>query len=244
MGDLRLMTIALSAVLGASSVAHASCPLPPGATAELAQRSDAERARFLRSRLQVESRGAHRWADSWNTGLAVLTLGQLAIIPFTGKPLPVIGLTVDTFDDSFAAFTSAATIASIMLLPLSTLPPPPEGGDSCSEIAWLEHALAVRAAGERSTRGLRGHLTNLLINTGIAMVVLGLAVRHWSSAIYGSISGTLIGEAMLWTKPYRLPSAERAYERGELSESNAGHSWFIGPSTKKDEFGVAFGFVF
>ncbi len=69
----------------------------------------------------------------------------------------------------------------------------------------VEAALRVAADNERRGRGWWPHVSALALNLG-ASLYLGIAEDNWRYAAFSGVFGAVIGEARIFTQPYRAVS--------------------------------------
>lgn len=200
-------------VLVVSSASFADCPKPEGAKpGSVSMRSDAERLKFLSSRIEAESAAATRWTLGWGATYALGTIAQLAISPlFPENERP---------DWYWGAFSTAVGVAFSIIDPLEVLYGGPvftkraaaaTPDDTCAIIKEGERMLVEGAAHEASSVRWYVHIANVLFNAGIGLV-LGLVHNRWVSGAINAAIGVAIGEATIFTSPTGLVSALEQYQ--------------------------------
>lgn len=203
----------LPVLLLASVAAAQTCPSRAGA----AVRSDEARLKFLSSQLAAESARARTWTLAWGATYSVLTLAQVAVVPWI--------LENDKVEWYVAAATTAAGLAFTIGDPLEVLEAGPAyaaraaaPADLCAIILEGEGLLERSAHHEARSRRWYIHGFNVGINVGIG-VLLALVYDKWIAGLVNIAIGVALGELTILTSPTRLISAWAEYQRGELGEA-------------------------
>jgi hypothetical protein len=209
MACLRGLLLGMLA-LAAPSLAQ-TCPARDGAL----ERSDAARLKFLSDELLAESHRARNWSLAWGATYAVLTVGQVAVVPLIIKQ--------DQVEWWVGAATSAVGLGFTIMDPLEVRTAGPGyaaraavSGSDCALIAEGEGLLERSAIHETASRRWYIHAANVGINLGIGLI-LGVGYDHWVAAAVNFAIGAAFGELTIFTSPTRLISAWSEYQRGELS---------------------------
>jgi hypothetical protein len=216
------MRVTLAALLAAALVPVAAladaCPLPALASPTLGARTDAERLRFLRTRLEDDAARARTWREAWVAAYTVGTLGQLVgagAVAAADQPDWFLGAASTAVG---AAFTLMGTPDVVVHAPGFSRRSQGSGPADCALLAEGEGLLERDAANE--TDGVRWywHLASVVFNAGVSLII-GLAYGHWSSALLNFLVGAALGEGTLFTQPQGLVGAWDTYLAGGLGAS-------------------------
>lgn len=234
--SMRVLVLVVSLLAVFPAYAQ-DCPVPEGVAASaIARRPAAERLEFLRKAISEESRKGTRWRNVWGSVYAGMTMAQLIAVPIAAEP--------DRVDWWVGAATSMIGVTFSLMDPLKSVTDGPgfvaqaeKPGDTCALIAEGERILFADATKERISTSWFMHVGNILLNTGVALV-LGLGWKHWvTGAINGSV-GAAIGEATMFTAPTGAIDAARAYREG--GQPQASLEWMLAPYTLRGGGGVSF----
>ena len=207
-------TLGILAVLGlaASPAARADePPLDPAlarCTGEVG-----ERLRFLEGRLEDERRYANLWSKGWNAVYASGLVVQGTRAGFEESQGERADLIVAAVKSSIGLARGlwAPPPARLGASELATLPG--DGPAACAErLAEAERLLRRNADEARSERrGWLPHAANLALNLAGAVVV-AQGFDESDGWVSGAI-GFAVGEARIWSYPWRAEGALAAYER-------------------------------
>jgi len=225
-----------TAVLGSTSVlasTHADaavCPAPEGAPAVASIDSEA-RLEYLTRAFDREVRDIDTWSWTWGAIYTAATIGQGTVLVLTTNHATKIDLAVGTIAAGFGAL-------SLTLLPLKlTLPMRSAsdaakqrlpGEDPCLVLAEAEQTLSRVAKDQAFATGIVGHLGNVAVNLGIALI-LGFGYGHWVSAGVSGGIGVAIGETNAFTQPHHLAEVLEQYRSGRLEPTPPKVSWSVVP---------------
>jgi hypothetical protein len=218
-----------------------ACPLPPGASASLAEVSPEARLEYLRESLLSEGQRVHTWSTLWIGGTIILIAGAAGVMPFY-SPGSRVGLYVGI----------GATVLGA--LPLQLIPPSvqrdgplfqehidafPPSGDICRLIAEGERFMIRDARQEGLILGPINTLINAAYNIGV-LLVLGFGFHQWASGGAAMLSGFAFGEVVMYTQPRALPSWLDEYLAGHPKLSQPAATWRIVPQAAGLALNVAF----
>jgi hypothetical protein len=85
--------------------------------------------------------------------------------------------------------------------------------EPCEALAMLEAEMVAAARAERFGKSWLTHGGNLLLNSGVGLV-LALGWNDWENAWATTTIGTAIGEVMIWTQPMGVSRALERYRTG------------------------------
>jgi len=228
---LPLLALAL-ACAGPAGPGAASAPTAAGASLDRCDSDTAGRLRFLEQRLAAERTHGRVWQAGWTGayGFGVLLQGARA------------GLEDDAGERADLIVSAVkATIGTARLL-LSPTPArhgaeaaraiAPTDADACARrLEVAESALEQSAERARSRFSWKSHLANVVLNVGGAVIVaVGFdEPEGWASGVLG----LLVGEAQIWSHPWRADEAWEEYERrfpasGLPPEPRT--TWRVGPT--------------
>jgi hypothetical protein len=159
------------------------------------------RVEFLRHTLSREAARAEAWTSGWGAGLAVITAGQMAAIPWADRE--------DRVDLYVGTASSAVGFIALMAAPLSVIKDGPafaaRTGEPCALAKEGERMLEEGAKSERMGTGVVAHTGNVLFNVGLGLL-LGWGFGHWESGIVNMVVGTAVGEGLIVSQPTGLVS--------------------------------------
>jgi hypothetical protein len=216
-----------AAVLGTAGLAstHAGaavCPAPEGAPA-VATIDPEVRIAYLTQAFDREVRDIDAWSWTWGGIYTTAAIAQGTVLALTTNHATKIDLTVGAIAAGFGAL-------SLTLLPLKlTLPMRSAsdaakqrrlGGDPCLALASAEQTLVSVAKDQALSTGIVGHIGNVAVNLGIALI-LGLGYGHWVSAAVSGGIGLAVGETNAFTQPHHLAEVLERYRSGRLDPTTA-----------------------
>jgi hypothetical protein len=148
----------------------------------------ADQTREVEARLAQQERSFQRWRWAWAGIYSALTIGNLALVPFTARK--------DRIDLYVGATTSAIGIPPLFLFPQPRL------GEPCgaARLTCAEQKLTAVAAFQREARGWVPHVATFAVNAA-AGAVLGFGYQRWRSAALAFGAGMAIGEVQIFTAP-------------------------------------------
>jgi hypothetical protein len=198
------------------------------------------RLRFIRERLALEARHARLWSTGWIGGQSALAAGQLALVPLFSPE--------DRIDLYVGAGASIIGLGSVLVTSpkvkrdhrtLEAHVRAAGEADPCSLLAEAETSFLRDARDEMANRGLLSHGANLAFNIGTGLF-LGLYAGHWKAGAINTVAGTLIGEAMILTRPNRLNRDLEHYRAGDFSSTRTTGRviWTLLPVIAPERYGV------
>jgi hypothetical protein len=219
---LPVTTALVLLVSFSGSVAFAECPLPPGASPELARYDADTRLAFIRGSLLRDAQDSTLYTTLWVAGNGLLLAGTGGLTPFYPASQHV----------SLYVGIGATAIAA---LPLVLLAPSIErdgpaferywiansSADICDLIRTGEHLLAKDAIEETGVGGWLPQTINVVYNLGVALI-LAFVFKQWQTGVGAFFSGTAIGEAVMLTQPKELPNDLKRYMNGDISQGTSG----------------------
>jgi hypothetical protein len=247
---MRIRALVLT-VLAAAVFTHAAraqettagCPPISGGDPSLADVDTEERLRFIRERLAHEAGRARVWSEVWSLGWGLLTGAQLALIPIFDDE----GTQVDML---VGAGSSAIGLAGQLLLPLKVKSDQPRleehlagsagDPDRCALLRRAEEVFIQDAENEAEGKSWLMHGANVLVNTGV-LLILGLGFDRWESGAINAAAGLVLGETMILTQPAGLEDDLERYRKADLSapgEPRAGR-WGLMPVFSQNDLGIA-----
>lgn len=217
-----MVCLAFILASGSLQVARAAtCATPSGADPALASIDGRQRLRWIDGRLTDEAKRARFWAGAWAIGIGGAGLVSLAPVPFVAPG--------DRIDWYTGGVTAAIGVIPFLVSPLSVtrdaprlhaavaaLPPEDDDARVCALLNDAEHKLAADASNERWQRGWWAHAGNLAFNSAV-LLFLGLGYHHWTAGILNGVSGTVVGEAIIFTQPTGASDDLAAYNKGDLA---------------------------
>lgn len=221
--DRRALATALLLTGGlAGAPARADCPLPPGASPELARVDADARLAFVRASLARDARDSTLYTTLWVSANGLLLAGTGGIAPFYPE-------------SQHASILVGIGATAIAALPLVLLAPSIErdgpafdrflradaSADLCDVLRVGEHLLAKDAIEETGVGAWLPQTINVLYNLGVALL-LTFAFKQWETGVGAFFSGTAIGEAVMLTQPKELPNDLTRYMSGDLSKGTSG----------------------
>jgi hypothetical protein len=127
----------------------------------------------------------------WYVGAGSTLIG---IVPLVIAPLDVVG-------DSAALRPKVAAADP--------------NGDLCPLLAEAEGTLVRDAKNQADGRRWWMHVANVALNTGVGLF-LGLGYNHWLAGAFNTVTGTAIGEAIIFTQPTSSIDDLASYRSGSL----------------------------
>ncbi len=199
-----------------SAPSLAECPVPDDAKpGSVAVRGDAARLAFLAKQLAAQSAEHERWAFGWGASYAVMTIGQIAVVPSFARE----------FDPDWWWGAATAALGLLLVAPASAdylfdgqgyarRAAGASGDDTCRLIAEGERLLVSGAkAQQNNTRGYL-HAVNLAVNAGLAAILVFAHQRPWWIGALNFGLGAPLGAATLFSTPRGLPDALAQYRDG------------------------------
>jgi hypothetical protein len=198
------------------------CPAMTGGAPTLAEVDPLLRLQWIDARLARTAHRAHLWTWGWGVGLGVATVANLAPLAFVspdqridwyvGAGTTVIGVVpliiapLDVIGDSAALHAKVAAGGA--------------GGDLCPLLAEAERTLVRDARNQADGRRWWLHVANVALNAGVGLF-LGLGYDHWLAGAFNAVSGTAIGEAIIFTQPTSSIDDLATYRAGSLAGPQA-----------------------
>jgi hypothetical protein len=217
-----VVAVLVVASFAASARGEVTCPLPPGASADLGRVAPGERLAWIDTHLSSTARRARQWTWGWGVGLVVST--GLNFVPLAFVPR----------DQRIDWYTGAATtivgIVPLVIAPLDVVTDarelhrelddahvrPEDPGAVCRLLADAEARLGRDAANQRDGQRWWLHVGNVALNTGVGLF-LGFGYHHWGAGAFNAVFGSLIGEAIILTQPTASIDDLRAYREGAMT---------------------------
>jgi hypothetical protein len=196
------------------------------------------RLRFIRERLRSDAHHASVWSYSWGAIYSSLAIGQFVAAPLVSH--------ASGLDFYVGGGASLIGLVPLVVTPLKVmtdgnrleeLNAEISGADPCVSLAWAEELLLRDAANEAEGRSLLFHGGNIVVNSGIFLVI-GAGFGHWTSAIISLLTGVATGEIMILTQPVGALNALHAYRRGDLASPTASVRIVVVPLVAKSASGV------
>jgi hypothetical protein len=220
-----------TAGLGSTQAGAAVCPAPEAAPAVASIDSEV-RLEYLTRAFDREVRDIDTWSWTWGGIYTAATIAQGTALGLTTNHATKIDLTVGTIAAGFGAL-------SLTLLPLKlTLPmrsasdaatQKPLGEDPCLVLADAERTLVRVEKDQAFSTGIVGHIGNVAVNLGIALI-LGIGYGHWVSAALSGGIGLAVGETNAFTQPHHLAEVLENYRSGRLDPTTPQlSSWSVVP---------------
>jgi hypothetical protein len=218
-----------------------TCPVPPGASASLAQIDSAERYAFVAGTLEAERRKGRIWNHAWGWGLLGAGIAQTGLGLYAADK-------EDAGEESFfdcpeceyvgAAKAYLGVAATFVLNPVRVETVARTSTPGCEDVARAEDRLRAAAKSERVT-WIR-HAEGVVINAA-GVLYLGLEHDEWKQGLIGAAIGLTVGQIRLWTRPDGAVSAQRDYEDGRIGvrEGNGLTAWAIVPTVGVDSHGLS-----
>ena len=234
-----------AAVLGAATVpsTHAGaveCPAPEWAPA-VATIDAGVRLEYLTRAFDREVRDIDTWSWTWGGIYAGAAIAQGTALVLIKNPATRTDLAVGTIAAGFGAL-------SLTLLPLKlTLPmrsassaakQPRVGEDPCLALAGAERTLVAVEKNQALSTGIVGHIGNVAVNLGLALI-LGLGYGHWVAAALSGGIGLAVGETNAFTQPHHLAEVIEQYRSGGLDPTPPKvSSWSVVPAVSRSMSGA------
>ncbi len=203
------------------------------------------RIAYLTQAFDREVRDIDAWSWTWGGIYTTAAIAQGTVLALTTNHATKIDLTVGTIAAGFGAL-------SLTLLPLKlTLPMRSAsdaatqkrlGGDPCLALASAEQTLVSVAKDQALSTGIVGHIGNVAVNLGIALI-LGLGYGHWVSAAVSGGIGLAVGETNAFTQPHHLAEVLERYRSGRLDPTTAKVSCSVVPVVSPSMSGATVVFV-
>jgi hypothetical protein len=231
---LRLAhAVTFAATLAASLTARGAradvCPAPDDAPG--VGKVDAQvRLDFLAHAFDREVSDIDAWSWGWGSVYVAGTIVQaVALVPTTdhGKR---IDLEVGAISTTVGAL-SLTVLPLQLTLPLRSARSHWGDADKCAVLARAEHTLASVEKDQALANSIVGHIGNVAVNLGIALI-LGVGYHQWSSAAISGGVGVAIGEANAFTQPHHLHDVLMRYRTGRFDGPDApplSVAWSVAP---------------
>lgn len=224
MGARRVVVLAVAAATITSGVGPAAaavlCPAPPGADSRLVAVGGGARLSWIDQRLARTAHRTRTWRFWITTGLVAGTVANLAPLPFVSPEHRIDWYT--------GAVTTVAGVVPLYVEPLDVLgdaaeldraiaasPAGAGGGDTCRLLADAEARLERDAANQAGSQRWWWHAGNVALNVGVGLF-LGLGFHHWGAGAFNTVSGAVIGEAIILTQPTDSVEDLARYRRADL----------------------------
>jgi hypothetical protein len=247
----RVRSVFAAAVLGstlglASTRAGAAvCPAPEWAPAVATVDPEA-RLEYLTGAFDREVRDIDAWSWTWGGIYTAAAITQGTALALISDHATKTDLAVGTIAAGFGAL-------SLTLFPLKlTLPMRSASGaakqqrpgeDPCLALADGERTLLRVANNQALSTGIVGHIGNVAVNLGIALV-LGLGHGHWVAAALSGGIGLAVGETNAFTQPHHLAEVIAQYRSGRLDPAPPKlSSWSVVPAVSPSMSGATVVFV-
>ena len=210
--------------------------------ASLTEEQIERRVAFLTARLDAGRRHAARWQYGWlvvNAGGGVVASARA---PFDGGN--------DLAYDVTEAVKSGIGVLYLLLNPMPgyrgaepiRAMPDQTRDDKLAQLVQAEHTLHAAAIRSQLRSGWLLHLGNLALNLAGGAALL--AIDAPGQAALSAGLDTLVGEAQLWSAPWRPSQDWEDYERfvtsGQASPTPSSAHWRIMPTTGGLAFAVKF----
>ena len=120
-------------------------------------------------------------------------------------------------------FRSTLQAVKLWPPPALTTPIPPDetpqkDEDACAALAHVEARMRRIANDQQYPFTFKAHAITVGINVALPLLIQGLGLRHWTTAFIGTLTGTSLGELMMWTQPRSMEGELERYLKGELGE--------------------------
>jgi hypothetical protein len=228
---MGLRALAAALLLGTLAAARPVIAAePPALSVPLAQlaspAADVEaRSRFLEDRLADGRTAAQAWQWGWTGLYTFSTLGN-----------GVAAATTDDGDDRVYAVVEtvkSGVAAALMLLdplparlgaePMRAVP----AGDRLQRLAVGERQLVVNAERAATRYGPARHLAT--VASGLLGGAVIWALGDGSDAVRSTLVGIAVGEAQIWSQPWRATGDLRDYRAGFPAAAGTGVGWELRP---------------
>jgi len=204
------------------------CPAPQeGGGGSVADIDAQERLDYLARAFDREIGDIDTWSWTWGGIYTAAAVVQGALIPGAPNHGQQVDLVVGTGSAAFGAL-------ALTLLPLQlTLPLRSARGhwgdpDRCATLARAERALFRAEKDQALATGILGHVGNVVVNAGLALL-LGLGYGRWSSAALNGGIGLAVGETNAFTQPHHLADVVERYRSGRFDLRSPRLSWAVAP---------------
>jgi hypothetical protein len=207
----------LFAARAGAAPAPARCPAMAGGAPTLADVDAAIRLQWIDARLARTAHRARVWTWGWGGALAVGTVANLAPLAFVAPDQRI--------DWYVGAGTTLIGIVPLVIAPLDVVADSAAlrpkvaaadlNGDLCPLLADAEKTLARDAQNQADGRRWWMHVVNVALNTGVGLF-LGLGYNHWLAGAFNTVTGTAIGEAIIFTQPTSSIGDLASYRSGAL----------------------------
>jgi hypothetical protein len=186
--------LAFTESLPSTSARAAVCPAPEGADAVAAVDAE-DRIEFLTRAFDREVRDIDIWSWTWGAIYTAGTIAEGTALGLTTKHSSRIDLTVGTSATAFGAL-SLTLLPLTLTLPLRSASDAAKrwrpGEDLCLALADAEGSLFRVAKKQAFATGAVGHIGNVAVNLGIALL-LGLGYGQWGPAALSGGIGLAVG---------------------------------------------------
>jgi hypothetical protein len=217
--------------LAPTNAQAADCPAPEGAPA-VAGIDPEVRLEYLTRAFDREVRDIDTWSWTWGAIYAAATIAQGTVLAVSKNYDTKVDLTVGTISAGFGAL-SLTLLPLKLTLPLRSASADAKrrrpGEDPCVVLAAAEQTLVRVASDQAFSTGIVGHIGNVAVNVGIALI-LGLGYGHWVSAAISGGIGLAVGETNAFTQPHHLADVLEQYRSGRLDPTTSKvSSWSVVP---------------
>ena len=212
-----------------TALAAARCPAGAGGGATLADIDGETRLGWIDARLTRTARKARLYTWGWGIGIGGATIANIVPLAFVSKG--------DRIDWYTGAGTTIIGIVPLLIAPLDVVEDAramhagvaaaPPGDDVCVRLADAETRLARDAKNQQDGQRWWLHVANVVLNTGVGLF-LGLGYHHWGAGALNAVTGTIIGELIIYTQPTDTIADLRRYQQGALSDEKALSMWGVG----------------
>lgn len=221
----------------------ARCPAISGGTPALAAAPAEARLGFLQAGLRHAFRRSLGWATGWGASYAVLTAGNLALLPVQQDEGDRIDLYVGAASAAVGVVTLSVTLTRLLRdqRRVAAL----RGGD-CVALAQAEAALLRAARSDEFGKGAFTRVGSALFNVGVG-ALLAIAFQRFTSAAINTVLGIVVGEIMIQTQPTDSVALLARYRAGDLTGPPPGSGprpWRVGVMGPQDSYGVTFSLGF
>ena len=222
-GALTLSALAPSARAG-------QCAAPAGAAPALAEQDAEERLRFIREALLETVRREKRYMIGWSLTYAGFAAGTWALVPFSNDPRKPIE---SAWNSSISTLGGLQNLIEPLLVVrdknrVERLFSEPGNRTRCQVLAEAERHFQHAANSEIGAKSAKAHITSLLVNVGLGLI-LGYGLKRPEGAAMNTTIGMFTSEIQIATRPTFAARRMESYRAGNLAPAPPDPKIFFTP---------------
>jgi len=209
------IAIVAAAIALTKNSSGTTCPAPDGASSTLASVEGERRLTYLEGALSRANDQSVKWGGFWRATFQTAAAVQFGLAFVAKREADRVDLTANGVKSSVAFL-----FATVFRLPAERhnepwADRPWTEGPVCARVAAAEEALAKDAKFERRGRSLAMHALGFGFNLAVGVTQYLLHRRLWSVALT-TVSGSIVGEARIFTQPTVASESYESYLAGRF----------------------------